>query len=116
MKQSSNKKSREATAFLYERLSRDDNLEGESYSIGNQKKICQGAFLLLNTALKKQRGVNPSWLQNSTIPWECQGCRKARRSRFLDASLEQCYLPKKSAAFPSESARLPQAVPPPAGW
>lgn len=29
MKQSSNKKSREATAFLYERLSRDDNLEGE---------------------------------------------------------------------------------------
>ena len=37
MKQSSNKKSREATAFLYERLSRDDNLEGESYSIGNQK-------------------------------------------------------------------------------
>ena len=27
MKQSSNKKSREATAFLYERLSRDDNLE-----------------------------------------------------------------------------------------
>ena len=27
------------TAFLYERLSRDDNLEGESYSIGNQKKL-----------------------------------------------------------------------------
>ena len=26
-------------AFLYERLSRDDNLEGESYSIGNQKKL-----------------------------------------------------------------------------
>ena len=23
----------------YERLSRDDNLEGESYSIGNQKKL-----------------------------------------------------------------------------
>ncbi len=38
MKQSSNKKSREATAFLYERLSRDDNLEGESYSIGKPKK------------------------------------------------------------------------------
>ena len=39
MRQSSNKKSRDATAFLYERLSRDDNLEGESYSIGNQKKL-----------------------------------------------------------------------------
>ena len=39
MRQSSNRKSRDVTAFLYERLSRDDNLEGESYSIGNQKKL-----------------------------------------------------------------------------
>ena len=39
MKQSNNKKSRDVTTFLYERLSRDDNLEGESYSIGNQKKL-----------------------------------------------------------------------------
>ena len=39
MKQSNNKKSRDVTAFLYERLSRGDNLEGESYSIGNQKKL-----------------------------------------------------------------------------
>lgn len=27
------------TAFLYERLSRDDNMDGESYSIENQKKL-----------------------------------------------------------------------------
>ena len=40
MKQSNNnKKSRDVTAFLYERLSRDDNMAGESYSIGNQKKL-----------------------------------------------------------------------------
>ena len=39
MKQSSSRKDRENTAFLYPRLSRDDNLEGESYSIGNQKKL-----------------------------------------------------------------------------
>ena len=39
VKQSNNKNSRDVTAFLYERLSRDDNLEGESYSIGNQKKL-----------------------------------------------------------------------------
>lgn len=44
MRQSNNKKSRDVTAFLYERLSRDDNLEGESYSIGNQENICQGGF------------------------------------------------------------------------
>ena len=42
MKQSNNnKKSRDVTAFLYERLSRDDNLEGESYSIGNQKQYLE---------------------------------------------------------------------------
>ena len=39
MRQSNNRKSRDVTAFLYERLSRDDNLEGESYSIGNQRKL-----------------------------------------------------------------------------
>ena len=39
MKQSKSRKSRENTAFLYPRLSRDDNLEGDSYSIQNQKKL-----------------------------------------------------------------------------
>lgn len=38
MKQSS-KKTKDTTAFLYVRLSRDDNLDGESYSIQNQKKL-----------------------------------------------------------------------------
>ena len=33
------RKERDTTAFLYERLSRDDNMDGESYSIGNQKKL-----------------------------------------------------------------------------
>ena len=30
---------------LYERLSRDDDLNGESNSITNQDRICQGFFL-----------------------------------------------------------------------
>lgn len=38
MKRSNNKK-KEITAALYVRLSRDDNLEGDSYSIINQKKL-----------------------------------------------------------------------------
>lgn len=38
MKQSS-RKTKDTTAFLYVRLSRDDNLDGESYSIQNQKKL-----------------------------------------------------------------------------
>ena len=39
MRKSNNKKTRDVTAVIYLRLSRDDNLEGESYSIGNQKKL-----------------------------------------------------------------------------
>ena len=41
MKQSSNKKHTADTAALYCRLSRDDNLDCESNSITNQKKILQ---------------------------------------------------------------------------
>ena len=39
IKQSISRKTRETTAFLYERISRDDNLEGDSYSVANQKKL-----------------------------------------------------------------------------
>ena len=35
----------EKITALYERLSRDDDLQGESNSISNQDAICQGAFL-----------------------------------------------------------------------
>ena len=38
MRQSKNK-AKEITAAIYVRLSRDDNLEGDSYSIVNQKKL-----------------------------------------------------------------------------
>jgi len=37
VKKSNSRKGRESTAAIYLRLSRDDNLEGESYSISNQK-------------------------------------------------------------------------------
>ena len=34
---------------LYERLSRDDELQGESNSISNQELLCRGWFLQPNT-------------------------------------------------------------------
>ena len=43
MKQSS-KDHEFGTAALYCRLSRDDNLDTESNSIGNQESICQGVI------------------------------------------------------------------------
>jgi len=39
MKQSGSRKNKDITAFLYVRLSRDDHLEGDSYSITSQKKL-----------------------------------------------------------------------------
>ena len=39
MKRSNNRNIRNETAFLYERISRDDDLVGDSYSIANQKKL-----------------------------------------------------------------------------
>ena len=41
---SSNRHSRDKTAFIYVRLSRDDELEGESYSISNHDVIYKGWF------------------------------------------------------------------------
>lgn len=70
MKQSNNnKKSRDVTAFLYERLSRDDNMDGESYSIGNQKKLLikvakekatRTWFIFLTTASPALRWIVPA--------------------------------------------------------
>ena len=39
------KQTEEKITALYERLSRDDDLMGESNSILNQDGICQGVFL-----------------------------------------------------------------------
>ena len=39
MRRSKNKNIRDETAFLYERISRDDDLVGDSYSVANQKKL-----------------------------------------------------------------------------
>ena len=39
----------EKIAPLYERLSRDDELQGESNSISHQELICKGWFLPPNT-------------------------------------------------------------------
>ena len=40
-----NRQTEEKITALYERLSRDDDLTGDSNSILNQDGICQGVFL-----------------------------------------------------------------------
>ena len=44
-----NRQSQEKITPLYERLSRDDELQGESNSISNQELLCRGWFLPPNT-------------------------------------------------------------------
>lgn len=41
----------EGITALYERLSQEDKLDGESNSIANQNEICQGVFLQKNTKI-----------------------------------------------------------------
>lgn len=41
----------EKITVLYCRLSRDDELQGDSNSIVNQNEICQGVFLQKNTKI-----------------------------------------------------------------
>lgn len=43
----------EGITALYECLSQEDKLDGESNSIANQNAICQGYFLPQNTKIKK---------------------------------------------------------------
>ena len=52
-------------ALLYERLSRDDELSGESFSIQNQENICQGGFHPKDEIPYKLEFVNES-LYNAT--------------------------------------------------
>lgn len=93
MKQSNNKKSRDVTAFLYERLSRDDNMEGESYSIGNQKK------LLIKVA--KEKGYT------NLVHFLDDGISGVTMDRpgFVDM-LQQLEQGKASAVFVKDLSRL----------
>ena len=75
MKQSNNKKSRDVTAFLYERLSRDDNLEGESHSIGNQKEMFPASSPM--TVLQKC----PGGMRTSKRSWRRKSKSSAPKSR-----------------------------------
>ena len=101
---------------LYCRLSRDDNLEGDSNSIQNQESICQGEILRFNTALKGRRVSTP-------LGGKTALCRAGVKDAIRQGEAGSLMLAphsatrRKSSRFPSERARLPQAVPPPTwGW
>ena len=79
MRQSSNKK-REVTASLYLRLSRDDNLEGESYSIGNQKKLL--------TAVAKEKGYTNLLIYIATTVFPALQWNRPDYIRMIEAILK----------------------------
>lgn len=88
-----NGKTRETTAFLYERLSRDDNLEGDSYSIQNQKKLL--------TKVAKEKGYT------NLIHFFDDGISGVTMERpgFKDM-IAQLELGKASAVFVKDLSRL----------
>lgn len=88
-----NGKTREVTAFLYERLSRDDNLEGDSYSIQNQKKLL--------TKVAKEKGYT------NLVHFFDDGISGVTMDRpgFKDM-IAQLELGKASAVFVKDLSRL----------
>ena len=88
-----NGKTRENTAFLYERLSRDDNLEGDSYSIQNQKKLL--------TKVAKEKGYT------NLVHFFDDGISGVTMDRpgFKDM-IAQLGLGKASAVFVKDLSRL----------
>ena len=93
MKQSNVRNINDAKAFLYVRLSRDDDLEGESYSISNQKK-------LLTKAAKDKGYTNFAIFCDDGISGVTMN-----RPEF-NKMVEQLELGKASAVFVKDLSRL----------
>lgn len=95
MRQSNNnnKCARERTAFIYVRLSRDDELEGESYSISNQKKLL--------TKVAKDKGYT------NIVVFCDDGISGVTMNRpEFNKMIEQIQLGKAAAVFIKDLSRL----------
>ncbi len=90
---SRSKQNRDTTAFIYLRLSREDNMEGESYSISNQKK------LLERTA--KEKGYT------NIVPFIDDGISGVSMNRAgFNKMLEELQKNKASAVLVKDMSRL----------
>ena len=95
MRQSNNnnKCARDRTAFIYVRLSRDDELEGESYSISNQKKLL--------TKVAKDKGYT------NIVVFCDDGISGVTMNRpEFNKMIEQIQLGKVAAVFIKDLSRL----------
>lgn len=90
---SNNKCARDKTAFIYVRLSRDDELEGESYSISNQKKLL--------TKVAKDKGYT------NIVVFCDDGISGVTMNRpEFNKMIEQLQLGKAAAVFVKDLSRL----------
>lgn len=90
---SNNKSARDKTAFIYVRLSRDDELEGESYSISNQKKLL--------TKVAKDKGYT------NIVVFCDDGISGVTMNRpEFNKMIEQIQLGKAAAVFIKDLSRL----------
>lgn len=86
-------KKTENTAFIYLRLSRDDNLDGESYSISNQKKLL--------TSVAKSKGYT------NIVPFIDDGVSGVTMKRTgLQKMLNEIENKKASAVLVKDMSRL----------
>ena len=93
MRRSNNTNIKETTAFIYVRLSRDDELEGESYSIGTQRKLL--------TKVAKDKGYT------KIVEFCDDGVSGVTMNRpEFNKMIEQIRIGKGSAVFVKDLSRL----------
>ena len=93
MRRSNNTNIKDTTAFIYVRLSRDDELEGESYSIGTQRKLL--------TKVAKDKGYT------KIVEFCDDGVSGVTMNRpEFNKMIEQIRMGKGSAVFVKDLSRL----------
>lgn len=93
MRRSNNTNIKDTTAFIYVRLSRDDELEGESYSIGTQRKLL--------TKVAKDKGYT------KIVEFCDDGVSGVTMNRpEFNKMIEQIRIGKGSAVFVKDLSRL----------
>ena len=110
----------EKYTILYGRLSQEDtqkaNKQDDSNSIQNQESICQGGILHFNMALKGRGVSTPLGCKTALCRAGVKDAVRQGEAGSLTLVLHSATRRKSSRSL-SESARLPQAVPPPTcGW
>ena len=101
---------------LYERLSRDDDTGRKQLHLEPEDDLSRG-HLAFQYGFEKAEGVStPLGCKTALCRVSVKDAVRQGEADSLTLIWHSTTCRRKQQFFPSESARLPQAVPPPVGW